>query len=128
MHKIDEIFFSGRSIKSFGPSDILFNPDINWDTDVQNVYVTYFTLKENKIIGDFTIYKNENLIAVEYCEQKNKINVCYLDEKSQIYFWINSDDVNFAGTFEECWEKNDVRLYVKAIKERWTTEKNIKKE
>jgi hypothetical protein len=129
MHKINEISFGGHTIKSLGPSDILFNTDINWDTDVQSVHVSYFQLKEEKSFHNSNfINKEDKLIGVGFCNKTNKINVCFLDENSQIYFWVKPEEINFIGTYEEYWEKNDVRIHVKAIKEKWTTEKNTEKE
>jgi hypothetical protein len=132
MHNADEILFSNEGLKKPKKSvDALFNTNIDWDNDVASIDVSYFSLKEDKVVGkDIVVTTNEKLIGVGVCEKTGLVNVCYFDENNQRYFWVKPDEINTVKTVVEYWKLNDIKIHIKAIKEKWNTqtEKNIKKE
>jgi hypothetical protein len=105
---------------------ILFNTNINTDSCDVSVAVSYFILKKDKNIGDDIIKSGQKLIGVGICDKTGMINVCYLNGNYHKYFWIKPEEIRNAGTNSEEWEFDDVKTHLKAIKEKWTTEKNTK--
>lgn len=127
MLDVDDILFPKKPIKLLNGPDVLFDVDINWELDIIKVDVSYYSLKENKQLkNDNIINSNEPLIGFGICDKTQMINVGYFEENTQIYFWVKPEEVVYNGTFTEEWEIDDARIYVKAIKEKWTTEKNTK--
>jgi hypothetical protein len=128
MLKVDEILFSKKPSEPLKHFNVLFNTNVDWDTDMVSVDVSYFALKENKILGENIINKNDKLVGVGTCDKTGKINVCHFDGSYQTYFWVEPSEVEGFKVIKENWEIEEVRRHNKAIKEKWTTEKSIKKE
>ncbi len=123
MLKVEDILFSNTHSESFNQRNVLFNTDINWDTDVVPVDTSYYYLKANKKFEDFTISTTQLLVGVEICNETEMINVCYCDGNNYVYFWVNLEDVKSINSIKENWIVNDVKRHIKAIKEQWTTDK-----
>jgi hypothetical protein len=130
MHNVDEILFPKNITDSLKDSNILFSTNIDWDTDMASVHVSYFYLKEDKYLkNDNHISSKERLIGIGLCNKTGMINVCHFDGECHIYFWVKPEELSDnIETVKEEWEVEDVRLHVKAIKEKWTIERNSKKE
>lgn len=124
MLKIEDILFSQTHSESFNQRNVLFNTDINWDTDVVPVDTSYYYLKANKKFEDFTISTTQLLVGVEICNETEMVNVCYCDGNNYIYFWVNLEDVKSLNSIKENWIISDVKRHIKAIKEQWTADKN----
>ncbi|SRR3972149_1174908 len=107
---------------------ILFQTNINWDTDMVSVDVSCFVLKKDKIIGDNTIMTSERLYGVGICEKTGMINVCNFDGNYYTYFWVMPDEIISINPSVEEWYSDDVKRHIKAIREKWIIEKNTKKE
>lgn len=123
MLKIEDILFSQTHSESFNQRNVLFNTDINWDTDVVPVDTSYYYLKANKKFEDFTISTSQLLVGVEICNETEMVNVCYCDGDNYIYFWVNLEDVKSINSIKENWIISDVKRHIKAIKEQWTNDK-----
>lgn len=131
MDSINDILFpdnADNKPKKIGKEyNALFSTNVDWDTDTVSVDVSYFSLKVNKIFkDDNTIYAGDPLVGVGFCEKTNMINVCCFDGISQKYFWVKPEEVNAVESISEKWNINDVQRHLKAIKEKWTTQKKTK--
>jgi hypothetical protein len=133
MHNdIDKILFPSKSNKNFEEKslnlDSLFNPIVDLDSETTKVSVSYFFLSKDVSLDEENIfYKDTRVMAVGFCEEENLINVCFNEEDSKKYFWINLSDVHSPVVIDEVWNTSDALLHKKAIKEKWTLERNIKK-
>jgi len=134
MHNdIDKILFPKKSNKSLEEKslnlDSLFKPIIDLDSETTKVSVSYFFLsKDITLDEENTFYKDTRVMAVGFCDDENLINVCFNEEDSKKYFWISLDDVHSPVVIDEVWSLDDALLHNKAIKEKWTLERNIKKD
>jgi hypothetical protein len=126
MINIDEILFSKESKNS---SSSLFYTDVNFDTDTAFIDISYFEIKKEKKLSDDDIVKlGQRVIGVGFCREKNIINLCVFDENPKIYFWTSIEDVEFKETVKENWNLEDIKIHYKAVNEKWTIRKPIKKE
>ncbi len=130
MLNIDEILFPNTLLTESAKNlNAIFNTNINWDTDTMSVDVSYFSLKNDKTLGeDIVINTTEQLIGLDVCEETGMINVCLFDENHYRYFWVKLDEIYNLKTVTEYWKIDDVKRHLKAINEKWTTKKNIKNE
>lgn len=133
MHSdIEKILFPKKSNKNLEEKslnlDSLFRPLIDLDSETTKVSVSYFFLSKDVILDEEnTFYKDTRVMAVGFCDEENLINVCFNEEDSKKYFWINLDDVHSPVVIDEVWSLDDALLHNKAIKEKWTLERNTKK-
>ena len=87
----------------------------NISNDSYNLTVLYYTLKDDKVMGDGSIFKKGTILRRLLRTGEDGFLFVEKTGGRKFLFWVKEEEINFLEEKEEDWSKTDLKIISKFI-------------